>query len=611
MDILSNYNFTQCELQNAVLHNVPAQPAELVEGQFYYNTATKRGYMWNGTIGKPMDADDAEMSGDDIITALNASTMLIDDNNLSTAMNTAKNSAHSHTNSSTLAAITAAYTTEEKAKLSNILANADVTNATNVAAAIVSASAKTTPVDADTIPLIDSAASNALKEVTWAQVKATLKTYTDTLYNKYVHPNHSGDVTSTSDGATVIGTSKVVNSMLATVATATIKGRATASTGVVEDLTATQVRTILNVADGANNYQHPASHAISEVTGLQGALDGKVDDSQVQTNVPTGAIFTDTTTTINGKTGIILKADVVALGIPAQDTVYTHPATDGSRHVPATGTTNNGKVLTAGSTAASEVWATPSVAWANITSKPISTVANIDAAVTASHGHTNKALLDAYTQTETDLNDAVDKKHAQNTDTGTSSATFTIGSSGVKVKNSSGTELQVRNNADTGFADLRVNKLYIMGDTTEIVSNIVTIGDSDIELNSDITTSAMNSDGGITIKRLKADNVTRADAKLTFNNSSGKFQVTQGAVASPLVTASLPVKLVAVLGDGTATSFIITHDLNTFDIVDSLRYTAAPYSKVLTNVDYTSLDTVTVSFKRAPALNQFTLTLIG
>ena len=49
-------------------------------------------------------------------------------------------------------------------------------------------------------------------------------------------------------------------------------------------------------------------------------------DSKVKTDVPVGAQFTDTVTTINGKTGVIAKADIVALGIPAQDTVYTHPA---------------------------------------------------------------------------------------------------------------------------------------------------------------------------------------------------------------------------------------------------------------------------------------------
>lgn len=38
--------------------------------------------------------------------------------------------------------------------------------------------------------------------------------------------------------------------------------------------------------------------AISKVTGLQTALDNKVDDSQVLTNVPAGAVFTDTTYSI-------------------------------------------------------------------------------------------------------------------------------------------------------------------------------------------------------------------------------------------------------------------------------------------------------------------------
>lgn len=41
---------------------------------------------------------------------------------------------------------------------------------------------KTTPVDADELPLVDSAASNGLKKLTWANIKATLKTYFDTLY---------------------------------------------------------------------------------------------------------------------------------------------------------------------------------------------------------------------------------------------------------------------------------------------------------------------------------------------------------------------------------------------------------------------------------------------
>jgi hypothetical protein len=44
------------------------------------------------------------------------------------------------------------------------------------------ATSKATPVDADELPLVDSAASNVLKKLTWANLKATLKAYFDTLY---------------------------------------------------------------------------------------------------------------------------------------------------------------------------------------------------------------------------------------------------------------------------------------------------------------------------------------------------------------------------------------------------------------------------------------------
>lgn len=60
--------------------------------------------------------------------------------------------------------------------------------AANVGAVIAAATAKATPVDADSVGLSDSAASNVLKKLTWANVKATLKTYFDTLYLSTIAP---------------------------------------------------------------------------------------------------------------------------------------------------------------------------------------------------------------------------------------------------------------------------------------------------------------------------------------------------------------------------------------------------------------------------------------
>ena len=47
---------------------------------------------------------------------------------------------------------------------------------------------KTTPVDADMTGLMDSAASNVLKKLSWVNIKATLKSYFDTLYLPKANP---------------------------------------------------------------------------------------------------------------------------------------------------------------------------------------------------------------------------------------------------------------------------------------------------------------------------------------------------------------------------------------------------------------------------------------
>lgn len=71
----------------------------------------------------------------------------------------------------------------DKTKLDGIEALADVTDAVNIGTAMAGATAKTTPVDADTFPLNDSAAANVLKKVTWANIKATLLAYLNTASN--------------------------------------------------------------------------------------------------------------------------------------------------------------------------------------------------------------------------------------------------------------------------------------------------------------------------------------------------------------------------------------------------------------------------------------------
>lgn len=67
-------------------------------------------------------------------------------------------------------------------KMNNIEEGLDALDTKVADMEVHAATGKTTPVDADEIGLMDSAASFVQKKLTWANLKATLKTYFDTLY---------------------------------------------------------------------------------------------------------------------------------------------------------------------------------------------------------------------------------------------------------------------------------------------------------------------------------------------------------------------------------------------------------------------------------------------
>lgn len=85
--------------------------------------------------------------------------------------------------------------------------------------------------------------------------------------NNYTHPNHTGDVTSTGDGATVIANNAVTIAKMATMNTDSFLGRDTAGTGNVEVLALSTVRTMLNIEDGAT-----ADQTAEEIQDIAGPL---------------------------------------------------------------------------------------------------------------------------------------------------------------------------------------------------------------------------------------------------------------------------------------------------------------------------------------------------
>ena len=131
-----------------------------------------------------------------------------------------------------------------------------------------------------------------------------------------------GDITVSGTGTVwTVDPGAVTFAKMANVATSTILGRVTAATGVVEALTATQVRGLINVADGAtanaadaalrDRTTHTGTQPASTVTGLAAiATSGSASDLAAGT-LP-AARFDDTAH--GARAGGALHASVVAAG---------------------------------------------------------------------------------------------------------------------------------------------------------------------------------------------------------------------------------------------------------------------------------------------------------
>ena len=132
-------------------------------------------------------------------------------------------------------------------------------------------------------------------------------------------------------------------------------------TAEVGDIYIADVIGLQTALDAKADLSH--MHGISSVAGLQAALDGKASTSHshsisdvtgLQTALDSKASTAVATTSVNG---LMSATDKTKLdGIASNANNYVHPTGDGNSHVPATGTTNNGKVLMAGATANSSSW---------------------------------------------------------------------------------------------------------------------------------------------------------------------------------------------------------------------------------------------------------------
>lgn len=148
----------------------------------------------------------------------------------------------------TIYTTTAAVATQITTALSGYLTSATaastyqvILTAANFGTFLTGLTAKTTPIDADQIAIVDSADSNNAKKVTFTNLKVFLKTYFDTLYTAAgtAITSLTGDVTTSGTGAATatIANNAVTDAKFRQSAGLSVVGRSTNSTGNVADIT--------------------------------------------------------------------------------------------------------------------------------------------------------------------------------------------------------------------------------------------------------------------------------------------------------------------------------------------------------------------------------------
>jgi hypothetical protein len=98
------------------------------------------------------------------------------------------------------------------------------------------------------------------------------------------------------------------------------------------------------------------------------------------------------------------------------------------------------------------------------------------------------------------------------------------------------------------------------------------------------------------------DNVIAADA------GTG---ITVNGTGINIDTSVVVTKYAANVGDGTNTSYTITHNLGTKDVIVSVYDNSSPYAEVICDVQHTSTTAITLLFSVAPTSNQYRVVVHG
>ena len=149
--------------------------------------------------------------------------------------------------------------------------------------------------------------------------------------------------------------------------------------------------------------------------------------------------------------------------------------------------------------------------------------------------------------------------------------------------------------------NLTVNgNLDVAGSINSVNTTEVNILDNKVVLNSNVT-GAPSADAG-----LKVERGTSSDVEVIWNETADQWQLTNDGTNYHEITRKYKQTL-----STSATSYTVTHNLNTQDVVVQIYEVASPYQQVFTDVEHTGANVVTIKFASAPTAGEYRVVVIG
>ena len=179
----------------------------------------------------------------------------------------------------------------------------------------------------------------------------------------------------------------------------------------------------------------------------------------------------------------------------------------------------------------------------------------------------------------------------------------------VATSISTGTVNATTLNADTIATDGNVviggnlqvdGNLNVNGTVNAINRTEVNLVDNTIKLNTDFQGTPIT-DAGLIVER-----GDEADVSVLWKESATEWQLTNDGAHYHAIARKFAETL-----STSSTSYSISHNLDTTDVIVQIYQAASPYAQVEADVKHTDADTITIDFAVAPAAGEFKVVVIG